>query len=88
MDIWDSRLNTSTRTMTNDEREQFDKLLGIAIQMKFISSFSEKYSIESKIIMAKKQELSYPTKRQARKKTLRRRSRAKTNGFQMDLPIC
>jgi hypothetical protein len=88
MDVWDSRLNTDTRTMTDDERKQFEKLRGITIQMKFIGSFSRTYNIEPNRIMAKKQELDYPTKKQIRRKALRRQSLEKKNGFQMDLPIC
>jgi hypothetical protein len=88
MDIWEARLNTETRTMTPSDREQFSKLLGLAIEMKFVGSFAEVYEIDSKLVMARKQQLSSPTTKQQRRRTLMSKSRDERSGFMVDLPIC
>jgi hypothetical protein len=88
MDAWEKRLSTETRTISENEKEQFNKLLGMAIKMKFVGSFAENYDMDPKIVMARKQQLTNPTTKQKRRRTIRRKSRAKKSGFMVDLPIC
>jgi hypothetical protein len=87
MDIWEARLNTESRTMSQNEIEQFKKLLGLAIDMKFVRSFAENFEIDSKLVMARKQQLTSPTTKQRRRRALKSNPRDKRSGFMVDLPI-
>jgi hypothetical protein len=88
MNIWEARLNAETRTMTPNEQEQYKKLLGFAIDMKFVGSFAENYEIESKLVMTRKQQITSPTTKQRRRRAMRNKSPDQKSGFMVDLPIC
>lgn len=89
MEVWEVRCTSKkTGKIRKKYREQYKHLLGLAIEMKFVGSFAENYEVDPTIFLEAKHTLNTPTKKQRRRMTLRRKSRAKKSGFMMDLPIC